>query len=277
MTKWSRENILRELLRRDKANLPLTSAGSEGGVDHAMYQAASRIFGSWKNAVLAAGLPASRSRANTGWTPGKIIRLIRSIARRKRPLTAHEIEQRYGRITPVARRYFGSWSKAILAANVDPALLRRDGLWTESRILETLLTRALRNETLRRRDVQPRSLPEAATRVFGSWKAALQAAGLDTHKAVDERPRQLALHQAVILGKDPIRTEQKSSSSALRRSWSDDRILEEIRQRAAAHLPLAGSAVKIDRPDLYSAARRRFQDWKSALRAADIATAKLSE
>lgn len=278
MTKWSRENILRELLRRDDANLPLTSAGKEGGVDHALYQAASRVFGSWKNAVLAAGLPASRSRTNTGWTPGKIIRLIRSIARRKRPLTAQEIEQRHGRITPVARRYFGSWSKAILAAGVDPLSMRREPLWTADRILETILTRALRNESLRRRDIQPRSLAEAATRTFGSWIAALSAAGIDPNTIVT-KTKPLRRTAAGAPKKKPrgCTTYQHSNPATERQAWCDRRILDEIDARVKAGLPLNAFAVHQDRPDLYSAARRRYRNWHATLLVAGLDAARISK
>ena len=49
--------ILRGLiLRPESAGLPLTPGG-HGGVGSPLYQAASRIFGSWRNAVVAAGTP----------------------------------------------------------------------------------------------------------------------------------------------------------------------------------------------------------------------------
>jgi hypothetical protein len=171
--------IIRDILRRERAGLPLVSPLAKNGVEHAMYQAASRIFGSWRNAVAAAGLPASRARAKSEWTPARIRRVIRSLARRKRPVATRELAQRYGHLVQAARRHYGSWSKAVMLAGVDPQQLRRTPPWTKERVIEGILLRTIRNESLERRVVEPRAMVDAGTRLFGSWRAALVAAGVN--------------------------------------------------------------------------------------------------
>ncbi|MGB2985970.1 MAG: hypothetical protein WBE26_08810 [Phycisphaerae bacterium] len=65
LAKWTREKIIREILRREAAGLPLSLGGSKRGVESNLYQAGSRVFGSWGNAVKAAlkvnSAPARRS------------------------------------------------------------------------------------------------------------------------------------------------------------------------------------------------------------------------
>ena len=51
---WTREKIIRHLLEREAKGLPLTIGGP--GIDKAMYGAARRIFGSWRNAIQASGI-----------------------------------------------------------------------------------------------------------------------------------------------------------------------------------------------------------------------------
>src|SRR5688572_16646527 len=117
MSKWTREEIVREILRRDSAGLPLTLGGGRG-VGSMLYQAGSRIFGSWSNAVMAAGLAPTRAKPKERWPPARILAAIRSLARRQRPLRRAELDRRYAQLTPAARRCFGSWTKAVIAAGV---------------------------------------------------------------------------------------------------------------------------------------------------------------
>ena len=175
--KWTREEIIRRILDLDAKGYPLTVG--KPGVSPALYQAGSRIFGSWRNALQAAGLSPDRGSRAERWPPAKILMVIRNLSRRRRPLRKKELEERFGNLVSAARRIFGSWSKAILASGVDPAKLRRVVPWTRERVLETLLTRALRNQPVSARLMEPRSIVEAGRRFFGSWSATLEAAGLD--------------------------------------------------------------------------------------------------
>ena len=146
-TKWKRELVVRDILSRDAAGRPL-SLGGQDRVGHALYQAGSRIFGSWTNAIRAAGVAVSRAQSHERWTPDKILSIIRALARRRRPLRANERRKRYGYLVPAARRCFGSWANALIAAGVKPERLQRAPAWTKERVLESILMRALNNEPL---------------------------------------------------------------------------------------------------------------------------------
>lgn len=176
--KWNREKIIRTLLQRESKGLPLTTGGDDG-VEPSLYQAGGRIFGSWRNALASAGISPDRVLSTSRWTPDRILSTIRILSRRRRPLTNAQLLKRYGAMMAAARRFYGSWTKAVIAAGVDPMTMRKVPPWTRDRILEAILTRALNNHPLRSQSTEPRSLVDAARRVFGSWDDALIAAGLN--------------------------------------------------------------------------------------------------
>lgn len=186
MAKWSRERIIREILRREAAGLSLDLGGVDP-VQSSLYHAGSRVFGSWRNAVMAAGISPEKARCHDPWPRWRVLARIRSLARRKRPLQPAEIKYRYHALVVAARRHFGSWPRAVLAAGVDPEKLQRDGRWTKARIIEAILTRTLEDKRLNSHSVRPRSLVDAGARVFGSWRSALIAAGIDPE--LHTRPR----------------------------------------------------------------------------------------
>lgn len=177
MAKWTRERIIRELLRREAEGLKLHVSRKEG-IESSLYQAGTRMFGSWRNALKAAGITPAQASLSDQWTPERVVSVIRSLARKRRPLNKAELRIRHGYLVRAAHRHFGSWDAAVAVAGVDPARLNRSPTWTRERIIEGILERALDNAPLGSRSVQPRSLSEAALRVFGSWRAALEAAGV---------------------------------------------------------------------------------------------------
>lgn len=257
---WTRERILRHILDREAEGLSLSAGGK--GADQQLYCAARRIFGSWRNAIVAAGIPPERVLTQDRWSPAKVLARIRSLSRRRRPLTTDQIERRYRHMVSAARRHFGSWPKAVMAAGVDPTKLQRIVPWNRERVIEAILTRALRSEPLVGRLVEPRSLVDASYRLFGGWQAAVAAAGLDprvTHMPPRKRKR-------------PQLARVRSVSAALPKQpshkWSKERIAEGIRARARENKPINAWAVSRDYPSLYGAGRRYLGSWDEALRAA---------
>jgi len=183
VAKWTREKIVREILRRESEGMAL-DLGGDDPVGSSLYQAASRVFGSWRNAVVAAGISPDKARAHDSWPPARVLSGIRSLARRKRPLRPTELKRRYRALLNAARRCFGSWPKAVVAAGIDPAKLRPAASWTKERIIEAILKRALLDEPLNSHAVEPKSLVNAGTSAFGSWGLALTAAGINPNQVV---------------------------------------------------------------------------------------------
>ena len=256
---WTRENIIRQLLEREAKGLPLTVGGP--GIDKAMYSAARRIFGSWRNAIQAAGIAPQEVLTWERWSPAKILVMIRHLARRDRPLTTQQMEKRHHNVVTAARRHFGSWSKAVLAAGVDPSKLQRVVPWTPERVIEAILTRALRNESLAARLVEPRSLMEAGHRFFSSWHGAIQAAGLDPAAIKSEAGRKRRGDSG------GVRVSNKKISGAPKLRWDKDRVIAAMRLRLAERRPMHCTALAREDQRLYNAIRRYFGSWKDAMRA----------
>jgi len=177
MVKWTREKIIREILRRESAGQPL-DVGCRDPVKCSLYQAAGRVFGSWRNAVIAAGISPQRAQARDSCPPSRVLTRIKALARRKRPITPRELRRRYQSLVTAAQRCFGSWPKAVIAAGIDPAKFGQNRLWTNERIMEAILKRALHGQPLNSHAVTPKSLVEAGAKVFGSWNSAVDAAGV---------------------------------------------------------------------------------------------------
>jgi hypothetical protein len=144
-----------------------------------------------------------------------------------------------------ATRYFGTWEAAVNFAGLNYDEIRRYKCWTRQRILERI--RELHNQGV---DLSWRNvcinidpqLAAAATKKshFGSWREALEEAGLDY---------------------DEIRRY---------REWDDDRILEMVRDYAQKGKPLNAKNVEQEDITLITAARRRFDSWHNALIAAGL-------
>ncbi len=259
-TSWTREMILRHILEREAEGQPLTTGGE--GVDHTLYCAARRIFGSWRNAILAAGIPPERVLTWERWSPAKILAKIRLISRRRRPLTSDQIERRYHNLVSAARRHFGSWSKAVVAAGVDPTKLQRVVPWSRERVIEAILTRTLRSEPLVARLVEPRSLVDAGQRFFGSWRAAVSAAGVDP-RVTDLSPRRIK-RPAGVTARAAIPKRPRRPPPV----WTDERILQAIVDRVREGKRINSWAVSRDHASLYRTARRHYGTWDAAILAA---------
>ena len=85
-----------------------------------------------------------------------------------------------------------------------------------------------------------RAVASAALRLFGTWPAALAAAGLD--------PGRVSRY----------------------RRWDDQEVLRELKRRARRGEPLNSGAIQREGAGLYEAAVRRFGDYDAALRRAGV-------
>ncbi len=144
-----------------------------------------------------------------------------------------------------ATRYFGTWEDAVLFAGLDYDSIRRYKSWNRERIVARVKELHAQNVDLSWRNVCLNVDPQlaaAATKKshFGSWREALEAAGLDY---------------------DSIRRY---------REWDDDRILEMVRAFHRDGKELNAKNMELEDITLITAARRRFDSWHKALTAAGL-------
>jgi hypothetical protein len=83
------------------------------------------IFGDWDKALRAAGFNPERMRMHRFWNKDQILAEIRRKQGRNLPLYPRYVIKHRTKLFSVARRQFGSWKKALLAAGLDKKQVSR--------------------------------------------------------------------------------------------------------------------------------------------------------
>ena len=252
--------------------------------DTALQAAAHRHFGKWSSALAAAGLPVKLRRM---WTAERVIETIVALHRQGFPLVRAERADRS--LGYAARRFFGSWPKAVKAAGIPDGWQHK---WNRQRVIEALQHYGRGGHRQCSRSI-PTPVRMAAFYLFGTWHKALLAAGL---VSPESRPTpRLKRTKAEILAEirrqsvpgSPMKiTGNLAFATAARtrfgswhkalvaagvdpvpwRLWSHERVLEEIRDWCDR-----GTRIKSDRREyqrLRCAAKARFGGWRNAMIAA---------
>ncbi len=185
-----------------------------------------------------------RSRFRRRWTREAILRSIDALHEAGADLSYSAVHRDRGALYAAAIRLFGDWSSALRESGVTPARVRRRQRWTDEGLIERIASMAAAGHDLSWTAVingPDRMVAYAAARSchFGSWQAALAAAG------ITERTRR-------------------------RRRWDARSISRAVLTRRREGLPLNAKAVERDEPALIAAARRIFGTWNDALKASAI-------
>lgn len=214
-----------------------------------LYSAAIHCFGSYRNAVKAAGVDyRSVQRLVPGrWNRQTVCRELRRLHREREPLHHAAAETKYPALVLAAYRYFGSYGAAINAAGLkyDDIRIRPMPSWDRKRVLRRLkelksADAGLWKRAIRR--VEP-YLERAARRNFGSYERAAKIAGIP-------RDRLKAL---------PYRI------------WSPVRIVSDLMALYRKDPSLLKPAMLMEKkPQLLRACRRQMGSYQLALKAAGI-------
>jgi hypothetical protein len=192
------------------------------------------FFGNWDAALTAAGLDPQRIRRRRVWDEKRVIQVILSRAETGSALYSNAVRREDSPCYNAALRRFGSWSKALRAAGIDPNAIRRwRHPWTRETIVAELKRRHLAGLSTSPRTIRPVSLVGGAYRVFGTWSMALSEAGIPRRRAVP---------------------------------WTRSSVLEVLCSGLRSGEPI----YRWRPPSLYGAARRLFGTWNAALRAARV-------
>ncbi len=219
--RWDRDRVIDAMRQRLQRGLPLSRVWRE---DKPLFRAAVTHFGNWQNALHAAGLAFKPRRK---WSKEQILQELRG----KYLEGVGNVRRVDPALAGAAVCYFGSLEAAWEAAGLDPPA----GRWTRRRIVEAIQDGYVRGLPLACAGFKDRKLAAAAKRHFGSWREAVDAAGL-----LPRLP-------------PPI----------VQRVWSPQAVLDAIR----AHNPCVGAVWKVD-SGLYSAAKKHFGSWSAAIQAA---------
>lgn len=168
---WTKERVLVAIQDRFLAGDPKDQFGFG---DRGLGDAAKRLFGSWLDAVAAAGL---KDKVNfkpnpRRWDPESVILEIQKWKARGGRLI--HVHQEFPSLFIGAKTHFGSWNKAIEAAGLTPERKRH----TSAEILAMIRHRHREGLSLDSRDPGCKYLLNRTRRRFGSWEKGLIAAGV---------------------------------------------------------------------------------------------------
>lgn len=303
--RWTQEDVLAAIQERHRRGLPLNYAAVVAD-DEPLTGAARRLFGSWRAAIEAAGFDYDKIRyppverlPDGYWTPDRIVCLIRQRLAEGKPLAAHLVQIEDSRLYAAAAHKFGSWAAAIEAAGLDYDQIRLREVWSPERVVAEIQAAHAAGEDLSDRAISA-SRPDlygAAYEHFGSWRAAVQAAGIEyaSVRRTREWTREAviaALHEAAKRGKVNSRTLPSGLLRAALRYfgslrdafaaagipargnlgvfWTKEEIMQRLRERWEAGLPIGDQVLRREDMSLWGACKTHFGSVYTAAEAAGL-------
>jgi hypothetical protein len=220
---WTQADVLAELRKRRDAGLDLSNKHISRDAPP-LFGAMNRFFGSFANALRAAGIDPEQVKKPLPviWPAPRILQSIRDYYTQwwaDHPRTEPPRPRLSGvepALASAARRQFGSTEAAIKAAGIDDPTYRTPEKWNKPRIIQFLRELHRQGTALSFKAVSSADLriPSAAARHFGTLSAAVRAAGL----TYERQPR---------------------SDRAELRHWTDEMVLHTLRE-----LPPSGNGAR---------------------------------
>lgn len=175
---WSEEIIISEIQKRKKKGLSLRPSAIRKDY-RTLYYAGDRYFGSWRDALSAAGLE-YEGQSYRRWNKKKIIRAIRKRKRDGLSISTYAIQKEDPSLYVRAVKIFGSWKNVMKAAGLkyDKPVPQK---WSKEKVVNEIKKLKKKGKKINHNFIftHHRSLYSAAYRYFRSWRNILKAAGLD--------------------------------------------------------------------------------------------------
>jgi hypothetical protein len=175
--KWSRERVLAELRRLHHRGMQLTTTNLRR--ERGLLGAIKNHVGTIREARALAGIPEPewRSSAPTNtWDDLEVVRVIEQRVRTGQSVASSQVPSS---LYTAARKHWGSWARAIEAAGLDYATIRRvRAAWTQPEIIAELRRLHARYPQMTRSELVWHSVGDVSVREFGTLDRALEAAGL---------------------------------------------------------------------------------------------------
>lgn len=170
---WTRPDVVAQLRDLQRTGVRLEAPYLRRVSHGPLVSAAIRLFGSWSGAVMAA-LPQHVWKKRP-WSAARVAAALRARHDAGRAVASHLVQREDASLVNAARRYHGNWPRACAAAGVP---LPTKEVWSASAIL-SMIAGELSRDPWPRTAAFPKAMANKATVVFGSWRAALAAAGAD--------------------------------------------------------------------------------------------------
>lgn len=124
--RWDRERIIKRIQELHQAGVDLSWRVVSTEVDPPLAAAALRPngFPSWRDAITAAGLNIDDVARYKNWDEERVLHEIKELARAGHALSSKVMQTQNQSLFCAARRRFGSWDNALVAAGLDVAKIR---------------------------------------------------------------------------------------------------------------------------------------------------------
>jgi hypothetical protein len=222
--RWTKQDVIDSIHHRRASGQQIYSTYLE---DKRLMSAGISQFGSWPNALLAAGI---KTKKRERWTEARILGRLK----RMEPTELKNVTRAVGNLAQAIRRRYGTIEKAMRAAGIESYRV----LWTKARLIEEILLLYSKKGPMNVEGFGDSLLAARASKRFGSWAEAIEAAGLSDRIQVTK-----PFHR-----------------------WTKEEVLRAIREWHAAGKELSGMDWK--NRVLYTIARRHFGGWRKAVEAA---------
>jgi hypothetical protein len=243
---WNKPGILKKLQQLHRAGKPLAYS-KLAAQRQSLLSAAVYHFGTYRNAIVRAGIDYADVLQRPRWSRQRIIALIKQAKRHGDDLHWGAVSCRRDELGRAAfaslqPRLFGQWDRALHAAGLDADDIARYRTWDRNTVVFEIRARYQDQEELNSGALQKDDpgLHAAAVRYFGSYDAALRAARLD--------PRE---HRQ-------------------RRRWTRQALVAELKRRSGRNGRVSGMVLRREDPGLYGAAVRTFGSFAAARKAAGL-------
>lgn len=248
--RWSHERIMEEIRKLHEQGIPLHMASARSVFPSLVATACSRkYFGSWRAAVEAAGFNYDEILQVKRWSKERVLEEIRQLYEKGEDLRPSAVARLCQTLLMAARKFFGGWREAVIASGID-----YDSYISQKRTSRVEQDKQQIIDEIRRLYQEGRieelsgawryhlSLFRKARHRFGSWRKAIEAAGLNYHEVVQKQ------------------------------KWTPERIIAEIRRLYAEGKDLSITAMQRTYPNLVAIAQspRYFGSWRAAVEAAGL-------
>lgn len=251
---WSKEIVIETIKGMHNAGEELNSNYIQTERQR-LYGAANKYFGSWQQAVAAAGLDYRllRKRTLKSWTKTAIVDEIIRRSGTGLSIRGGDVTTLDRGLYQAARRHFGKngWAKARVLAGFDPIDPNPQKMWDQEAVVEEILRLYHNGIPLNTAALVGDFgyIRSAGEKYFGSWRKAVRAAGLNYSK---------------------IRKARRKGW------WTKPRILRALRNLERRGVRLSSKSIQRSHGALFRATLIQYGAWSTAVEAAGISYQKHS-
>ncbi len=187
---WTKEMIIQHI---QESKEPLNS--HYYSTHHsAIYAAAERLFGSWGEAIEAAGLDYSKIKKYQSWSKERVIKEIEQAKAAGTPLSSKYIQEHNKPLYMAAIKRFKSWNNALRKAKINPKKVRLRRSMTADEVKKKIQQLYKKNVDMAypnmRKNYQYLLAVGMKKLGNGSWAEARRVCGIEDNYRIPKHKRQ---------------------------------------------------------------------------------------